>query len=263
MSIFSSEEYEDRGRSLLHANKAGEALAVFEEGARRFPEDEGLMMGTAMARLKLGDSLEACDILERLREKRPRSSDVLEGLVEASLARGLLERAVAVAGEAVRAAGTDARTVTRLARAFYSRRHYREALPLYERAAELAPDWGEAWFGLGACQWVLRQAASAEAALRRAIALEPSDWQMRQFLGCALFELGRRPEAKEMLESVPLDAPWQKPALERLVALAWWPLDHERGREMEALWRRVMGDAPLTSAMDILKEVSARMGGAS
>lgn len=259
MSSYSSEEYVDRGRSLLDANKAREALDVFAEGARRFPGDEDLMMGTAMASLKMGDAPAALGTLEELRERRPRSEDVLEGLVEAALACGLPERAREAAREAERTLGGDARTLHRLGRAFYGRGLYREALPLYTRASEIAPDWGEAWFGLGACEWALKRPANAETALRRAVTLEPEDWQARQFLGCVLCDLGRKAEAREMLESVPLDAPWQKPALERLVALAWWPADAERGRALEALWRRVMGGAPATGVRELMEEASRRM----
>lgn len=255
----SSEEYADSGRSLLQSGKAQQALEVFEEGARRFPGDEDLLMGTAMARLKLGEAMAALETLQEMRATRPRSGDVLEGVVEAALAAGLPPLALEAAKEAVQAAGTDAHAVYRLGRAFYGRHMYRESFPLYERAAELAPDWGEAWFGLGACEWAMSRPASAEAALRRAVALEPDDWQARQFLGCVLCDLGRKDEAKAMLESVPLDAPWQKPALERLVALAWWPTDTERRKEMESLWRRVMGDAPSRGACDVLEEVSRRL----
>jgi tetratricopeptide (TPR) repeat protein len=255
----SSEEYTDRGRSLLQSGEARKALEIFEEGARRFPGDEDLLMGTAMSRLKLGEATAALGILQDLRATRPRSGDVLEAVVEASLAAGLPPLALEAADEAVKAAGSDAHAVYRLGRAFYGRRMYRESFPLYERAAELAPDWGEAWFGLGACEWAMSRPASAEAALRRAVELEPDDWQARQFLGCVLCDLGRKAEAKEMLESVPLDAPWQKPALERLVALAWWPTDAARRRDMEALWRRVMGGASSHGALDVLEEVSRRM----
>jgi|GEM_PF-1789459 len=259
MSSYSSEEYVDRGQTLLRANRAQEALDVLEEGARRFPGDEDLLVGTAMARLKIGDAAGAIATLEDLRAKRPHSSDILEALVEAELAGGLPERAAEAARDAVKAAGTDARALYRLARSFYSRGLYRESLPLYERAAVLEADWGEAWFGLGAAEWALRQPASAEAALRRAVELEPKDWQARQFLGCVLCDMGRKAEAKEMLESVPLDAPWQKPALERLVALAWWPTDAGRRSDMETLWRRVMGGSPPAGVLEVLDEVSRRM----
>ncbi len=258
MSSYSSEEYVSRGRSLLDAGKAGEAVEVFDEGSRRFPGDEDLRMGAAMARLRDGNAVGALTIFEELAVSRPRSEEVLEGLVEAALAGGRPDRAREAAREAARAAGRDARSVYRLGRAFYGRGLYAEALRYYELAAEAAPDWGEAWFGLGACEWALRRPAAAEAALRRAVELEPGDWQAKQFLGCALCDMGRKAQAKEMLESVPLDAPWQKPALERLVALAWWPTDPQRRRDLEALWRRVVGGAP-AAARDLIEEASRRL----
>jgi Flp pilus assembly protein TadD len=258
MSIQSSEDYENKGIRLLRDERAAEALEVFEEGARRFPGDADLLMGAAMAHLNLGAFGRSCEILEGL-EPSQRSGETMQALAEAYLGRGMESEALRVAQEAADAARGDARLLYRLGRVFYSRRRYREALAFYERSAEAAPDWSEAWFGLGACQWSLKQGASAEAALRRAVELAPEDWQARQFLGCALSDLGRKAQAREMLESVPLDAPWQKPALERLIALAWWPSDEKRGRDMETLWRRTMGAAPPKGALDVLEEVSRKM----
>lgn len=260
MSIQSSEEYEKQGLRLLNSEQAAEALAVFEEGSRRFPGDADLTMGTAMARLRLGDYVQACEILEDLRRTQSRSGgEILQALAEAYLSRGMLSEALRAAKESAEAGRQDARLLARLGRLFYSRRRYRDALPFYELAAEASPEWSETWFGLGACQWSLKQAASAEAALRRAVDLAPEDWQARQFLGCVLCDMGRKDEARTMLESVPLDAPWQKPALERLVALAWWPADPQRSRQMEDLWKRTMGSAAPKGALDVLAEVSKRM----
>jgi tetratricopeptide (TPR) repeat protein len=256
MSIHTSGEYEERGRGLLGAGRASEALALFEEGCRKFPGDQDLLMGTAMALLKLARFEDACTVLEELKRGHP-SSEVLRALVEGYLGRGLLEDAKAAADEAAKA--DDAREIYAIARSFYGRGRYRESFPLYERAAEVAPDWSEAWFGLGACEWAMKRPAAAEAALRRAIELAPEDWQARQFLGCVLCDQGRKEEARAMLESVPLDAPWQKPALERLVAVSWWPTDPKRSRQLETLWRRVMGGAPPTGALDVLAEVSRKM----
>ncbi len=256
MSIHTSGEYEERGRGLLGVGRAAEALALFEEGVRRFPGDEDLLMGTAMSLLKLARFEEACTVLEELRRTRP-SGEVLQALTEGYLGRGLTEEAKAAAREAAKE--NDSRLLYGLARSFYGRKLYREAFPLYERCAELAPEWSESWFGLGACEWALRRPAAAEAALRRAVDLAPEDWQARQFLGCVLSDQGRKAEAKAMLESVPLDAPWQKPALERLVALSWWPAGGERSRQMETLWRRVMGGVAQAGAQDMMAEVSRRM----
>jgi tetratricopeptide (TPR) repeat protein len=260
MSIQSSGEYQDRGLELLLADSAEEALAIFEEGARKFPGDAELNLGRALTLNRLGEFVRASEILESLRGTSAQSEDVLTGLVEAYLGRGMTASAKAAAKDAMDGpAKHDSETLCRLGRVFYMKKRYRDAVPFYERAAELAPKWGEAWFGLGACQWVLGHAAGAEAALRRAVDLEPSDWQARQFLGCVLHDLGRKKDAREMLESVPLNVSWQRPALERMVAMAWWPQDAEKRREMESLWKSVMGGAPGRGAMDVLEEVSRKM----
>jgi Flp pilus assembly protein TadD len=261
MSIQSSEEYEKEGLRLLQAERPAEALEVFVEGIRRFPGDADLTMGTAMSHLRLGDAVRACEILEDLRRTRSSSPETLQALAEAYLSRGMTAEAVRAAQEAAAGARDDARQLSRLGRVFYSRKRYREALPFYELAAEASPEWSETWFGLGACQWALRQAASAEAALRRAVELEPEDWSARQFLGCVLCDVGRKEEAKVLLESIPLEAPWQKPALERLVAMCWWPSDPERIRAMEVVWRKVMGGAPPTGTLGMLEEFSRKMDG--
>jgi Flp pilus assembly protein TadD len=258
MSIQSSEDYEKEGIRLLNAEQPAQALNVFAEGARRFPGDADLMMGTAMSHMRLGEFAKSCEILEGLRITH-RSDETLQALTEAYLMRGMLAEARAAAREAADMGRGDAKLLSRLGRTFYSKRLYVDALPFYELAAAASPEWSETWFGLGACQWSLRQGASAEAALRRAVELDAKDWSARQFLGCVLSDLGRKKEAREMLESVPLDAPWQKPALERLVALAWWPSDPKRGAEMEALWSRVMGGAAPVGALGVLEEVSRKM----
>ena len=260
MSIQSSGEYQDRGLKLLLADNAEKALAIFEEGARKFPGDAELNLGRALTLNRLGEFVRASEILEGLRRASMQIEDVLTGLVEAYLGRGMTAQAKAAAKDAADGpAKHDAETLGRLGRAFYMKKRYRDALPFYERAAELAPTWGEAWFGLGACQWALRSSAGAEAALRRAVEVEPEDWQARQFLGCVLHDLGRKKDAREMLETVPLDVSWQKPALERMVAMAWWPQDAEKRRQLESLWQNATGGASGRGAMDVLEEVSRKM----
>jgi tetratricopeptide (TPR) repeat protein len=256
MSLRSSGEYLDQGRRLLFAGRAGEALAVFEEGARRFPGDDELCMGRALSLSRLGEHAAACEAFEDLKARNPGNAEVLTGLTEALLARGLVQLALLSAREAMRGPEGDEKTAYRLGRAFYAAKRRTEALGFYESAVEKAPAWGEAWFGLGACLWAMKRPAQAEAALRRAVELEPKNWSARQFLGCALYDLGRKDEAKEALEAVPYDAPWERPALERLVASAWWPSDPEKRAALEGLWRRVMDGA---SGTDFLAEVSRKL----
>jgi len=212
MSIQSSGEYQDRGLELLLADNAEEALSVFEEGARKFPGDAELNLGRALTLNRLGEYVRSCELLEGLRGTSTQIEDVLSGLVEAYLGRNMIAQAKAAAKDALDGpAKHDAETLCRLGRLFYMKKRTRDALPFYERAAELAPKWGEAWFGLGACQWALKHAAGAEA------------------------------------------------ALERMVAMAWWPQDAEKRKQMESLWKSVMGGAPGRGAMDVLEEVSRKM----
>lgn len=261
MSIQSSGEYQDRGLELLLADNPEEALRIFEEGARKFPGDAELNLGRALTLNRLGEFVRASELLEGLRSVSNQAEDVLTGLAESYLGRGMIVQARRVAQEAADGvAKHDSETLCRLGRVFYTKKRYDDALPYYERAAEISPKWGEAWFGLGACQWALCHPAGAEAALRRAVELSPDDWQARQFLGCLLHDMGRKNDARTILEEVPLDVPWQKPALERMVAMAWWPKEPERKRQMETLWRDVMGGAPRAGGvMDVLEEVSRKM----
>lgn len=259
MSIQSSGEYQERGLQLLLADKAEEALAIFEEGARKFPGDAELNLGRALTLNRVGEYVRASEILEGLRHTPTQIEDVLTGLTEAYLGRGMTAQAMSAALEAAEGpAKTDAETLCRLGRAFYQRRRYRDALPFYEKAAEVDAKCGEAWFGLGAAQWMLKHSAGAEAALRRAVELEPNNWDARQFLGCVLHDLGRKADAREMLEAVPLDVEWQKPALERMVAMAWWPQDAEKRAKMEALWKKATGRPAPRKTLDLLEEVSRK-----
>ena len=210
---------------------------------------------------RLGEYVRASEILEGLRSVSNQMEDVLTGLAEAYIGRGMVAQAREVAQLAAEGpAKHDAETLCRLGRVFYTKKRYDDALPYFERAAELSPKWSEAWFGLGACQWALCHAAGAEAALRRSVELAPEDWQARQFLGCLLHDMGRKDDARGILEKVPLNVPWQKPALERMVAMAWWPKEPERKIQMETLWRDVMGGAPRGGGvMDVLEEVCRKM----
>jgi hypothetical protein len=74
-----------------------------------------------------------------------------------------------------------------------------------------------------------------------------------------LCDVGRKKEAREMLESVPLDVSWQKPALERMIAMSWWPSDPTRSSQMETLWQKVMGGAAPHGAPDAMEEASRKM----
>jgi superkiller protein 3 len=65
----------------------------------------------------------------------------------------------------------------------------------YQEAARLAPESGQAQFGLGSALLAKGRAAEAQAALTEAIRLRPNDAQAALMLGMALYQGGRREEA--------------------------------------------------------------------
>lgn len=263
MSIHNSDGYEKRGVSLLMEGNAEEALEVFEEGLRKFPGDLDLRLGSAMARNKLGDFVSACKTLEDLRKQRPAWGDVLQGLTEAYLARGRIKEAVLAATEASGGGEADAEFVHGLAFMFYSRKHYNEALPLYERAVALAPTWDSGHYGLGTCLWSLGRAEPAVASLTRAVELGPENWHARQYLGCVLYDLKRKKEAKAALDAVPLDAVWQKKALERLITMSWRTVDRKKRQALEKLRDRAVEKPQPDNAAKAMDEAERQMDQAS
>lgn len=86
---------------------------------------------------------------------------------------------------ALSAAATEARNAERLS----------DAIPLYQKAVGVKPDWAEGWWYLGTLQYDRDDYADAAAALSRAAALRPKDAAAALMLGLSEAKLGRRAEA--------------------------------------------------------------------
>jgi tetratricopeptide (TPR) repeat protein len=114
-------------------------------------------------------------------------------LASAAAARWHDDRALY--GDAVRRLPRDGRALYHLASAELRRGGCPLALPLFARAAELAPDYVRAWQNLAGC--LLREGRPEEAVApaRHAAALAPRDPRLRLNLGLALAGSGRRDEA--------------------------------------------------------------------
>jgi tetratricopeptide (TPR) repeat protein len=74
-----------------------------------------------------------------------------------------------------------------------------EAIEIYERVVNLAPDWIEAHINLGVAYYQTGQISDACAAFRAAVELDPLNGIARYNLGCTLEELGEVDEAVEHL----------------------------------------------------------------
>jgi tetratricopeptide (TPR) repeat protein len=74
-----------------------------------------------------------------------------------------------------------------------------EAIEMYERIVNLAPDWIEAHINLGVAYYQTGQISSARDAFRVAVELDPLNGIARYNLGCTLEEIGEVDEAVEHL----------------------------------------------------------------
>jgi len=74
-----------------------------------------------------------------------------------------------------------------------------QAIEIYERVVDLAPDWIEAHINLGVAYYQTGQISDACASFRTAVELDPLNGISRYNLGCTLEELGEVDEAVEHL----------------------------------------------------------------
>lgn len=74
-----------------------------------------------------------------------------------------------------------------------------EAIEIYQRVVDLAPDWIEAHINLGVAYYQIGQISDASQAFRAAVELDPLNGISRYNLGCTLEELGEIEEAIEHL----------------------------------------------------------------
>ncbi|HEX2165452.1 MAG TPA: tetratricopeptide repeat protein, partial [Thermoanaerobaculia bacterium] len=114
-----------------------------------------------------------------------------------------------------------------------------------------------AWNNLGIARDEQGDAAGAEDAYRRALALDPGYWQARLNLGIALARAGRAGEAREALDAVVAAVPAQPDAHRELGALYAGPLaDRAKARlHWNAFLRHASGHSEAAAVRRRLAEL--------
>jgi tetratricopeptide (TPR) repeat protein/TolB-like protein len=164
----------------------------------------------------------ALAILQKLAEEKPSSALVQAALAQADLAmygftknRALADRAIA-AGDAARSLDPGLAEVDVTTGEIYlATGRAKEAAALFLRALEARPGDVGALLGLGRAEEAAGDAAAAEAALRRAVLLEPSFATFNQ-LAALYFDLGRYGDAAEVFRKASQAAPDSYGALSNL-----------------------------------------------
>jgi tetratricopeptide (TPR) repeat protein len=164
----------------------------------------------------------ALAILQKLADEKPRSALVQAALARADLAmyrftkdHALADRAIA-AGEAARSLDPGLAEVDVTTGEIYlATGRAKEAASLFRRALEARPGDVGALLGLGRAEEAAGDAAAAEAALQRAVLLEPSFAAFNQ-LAALYYDLGRYGEAAGVFRKASLAAPDSYGALSNL-----------------------------------------------
>ncbi len=123
---------------------------------------------------------------------------------------------------------------------------YARALPYFEQAVALAPDWSLARQNLGRALAQLGRAEQALPHLERAVALEPERATSRAALGAALLQLDRSDEAREQLA----EAVRSEPSAGFLALLADAEARSGRPAEAAATLRRAIAVAETSGGAD-------------
>jgi tetratricopeptide (TPR) repeat protein len=240
MSIQNSEEYEDRGIELLFSGKAEAALSAFDAGLRKFPQDQGLLLGRGMALNDLKRPVEAREIFVGVIAANPNLTDALQGLVVAEISLGNYQAAAVAARKACDNPGeSSAEFVHELGLMLYQQGLFSDAEYCYRRAVAIDRTHGHSWIGLASCLHHQGRRDDAIAALKEAVEdWLPGFWEAYSYLGCLLFDAGRSAEAEAFLGKIPLDELRDPAAAQRLKSFLDAEKHPERARVLAIIESR-------------------------
>jgi len=165
---------EDLGSALAQQQKLEEAIPFFEQAVRLEPELTNAHKKLGKALAAVGRGFEADEVFKVFFEKVPDTATVAVGADH--MRAGREEEAITSFRQALKDNPDNVDAMRFLAAVYLKQeRKLRDATALLERATQVAPDFGAAWFDLG--QVFLRRAMRMEAieAFTQATVLEPGN----------------------------------------------------------------------------------------
>ena len=203
---------------LLDGERADDALAVAEGLDHDHPHVAAVKNGLGLARAGVGDRAGAREAYEQAVAIDPRYDPAMVNLArlarergDLGIARTLLERALAIAGDSPEAWLAYGVVLGEL--------HADTARHALVRAGELAPDDPAAWVAQGDLDLADGNVDGAVESFRQALARDENHATARTNLGVALARLGRRAEARSTFEEATRRAPHQGEAWNGLGAM--------------------------------------------
>jgi predicted Zn-dependent protease len=140
-----------RARDLVLAGKLEEAVPIYQELTRKFPDSPDLRMDFCIAQFKARryrDSIEQAEAALKLRPEL-RTPNLFLG--ESYVALGEFVAAIPPLQKVLEAQPKERNARLALAEALSGARRYEEAADQFQKLSELLPDNPKVWYGLGKC----------------------------------------------------------------------------------------------------------------
>lgn len=187
--------------ALGYVEPEGDDPEAFAENTRR--ENDWNLARTYLDRGRFRDAL---PLLERCSHERPSRTDYAQVLAACQQALGLLDEAEASVERAVTALGPSDKALLLRASVAAQRGDHRRAIEILESLVDTLPDDPELWLLLAQSAVAVRHWETAEAAARRAEAIDPHDPRPRLALARQqLFRGAAASAAAAALEAIGLD----------------------------------------------------------
>lgn len=191
------------GIAQLGAGKAEEALKSFDEAIKLDGKLPMLRANRALALVALKKTSEAETELAAAVSDAPNDPRPVVALAEFYLANEkTLDKALTYARKASNMASNSAAAQLLVGKVEKSRKKYQEAVSAIGEAVKMAPEWGEAWYALGATYEEGGDKANAEKAYRKLVEKQPTNPDSLFTLASFLGDTGKKDEALEMITKI-------------------------------------------------------------
>lgn len=191
------------GLAQLGAGKAEEALKTFDEAVALDSKLPTLRSNRALALMALKKTPEAESELLKAEQESPGDSRPIAALADFYLGdQKTLDKALTYAKKAAIMAPNSAAAELMVGKVEKSRKNYHAAVTAINDSLKMAPEWGEAWYALGATYEEAGDKANAEKAYRRLLEKQPKSADSLMTLASFLADNDKKDEATELIDKL-------------------------------------------------------------